>query len=47
MKFLKVLSVDETKEELTVTFANFNLAIEELDIVDALDRILAQDIVSP
>lgn len=47
MEFLDVLSVNEVKNKLVQSFGKFALSIEKIDILDAFDRILARNIISP
>jgi molybdopterin molybdotransferase len=46
MDFFNVISVDEARRKIKETFLNSELDIEEIEILDALDRILAENIVS-
>jgi len=46
MDFFKVISVEDARVMISENFADFQLKIEEVDILDSLDRILAEDIVS-
>lgn len=46
MDFFKVVSVEEGRKQIMDSFKGFNLNIEYIDIMDARDRILAENIQS-
>ncbi|RKD31645.1 gephyrin-like molybdotransferase Glp [Thermohalobacter berrensis] len=46
MDFFKVVSIEEAREKLINNFKDYKLPIEEVDILDSLNRVLAEDIIS-
>jgi len=46
MDFFKVVSVNEGREKLINNFKNLKLSVEEVNILEATDRVIAEDIVS-
>ncbi|MEL5897853.1 gephyrin-like molybdotransferase Glp [Clostridium sporogenes] len=46
MDFFKVVSVEEARKRLIDNFPNFKLKVEEVEILNSVDRVLAQDVLS-
>ncbi len=46
MDFFNVVSIEEAKRLLIEKFSDYKFEVEEVDIIDAKDRVLAKDIVS-